>query len=154
MDAHKLHIGDFVKYRDTIVRVTSIYTKNGSNKIGFGNDDKDLVDADILQPIPVTAEMLLNNEFEEEVEAADPTFPKSIFVVEVEDEYWIEISWYDSHEVYESNTGQYLHLAPEEWGIEIWSKNGNYDCIRPMLYVHELQHMFQICGINREIILY
>ena len=106
-----------------------------------------------FEPIPLTPEILKKNGFKEEVREKDPTFPYSAFILD-ENEYHIEITWYDSHDIYEPYTGQFMGGVPEVWTLEVNNKRGNVDIeYSNKMYVHDLQHALKLCGIEKEIIL-
>jgi hypothetical protein len=159
MEANKLMVDDWVLWKGKPVQVASV----SGVKYSFGqidvtlahcNDKKILETHDIksIQPIPLTPEILEKNGFITEEREGDPTFPYLAFIIE-NDEYRVEITWYDSHDVYEPNTGEYLHGAPEVWNMEILGKCSTYYCSKNKLYLHELQHALKLCGIEKNIII-
>ena len=155
--AEELQVGDWVLWKDKFVQIAAI----SGIKWSFGqidvtlahcNDDKLLETHDIksISPIPLTIEILEKNGFITKEREGDPTFPYYAYIIE-NYEYRVEIIWYDQHEVYEANTGQYSHLAKETWAVEILGKHGNCDFGRNKLYIHELQHALRLCKIEKEI---
>ena len=62
MKANELMIGDYVNYRGHIIKVTSLYDKGGSNEVGWSNKESVWVNADNVDPIPLTPEILEKNE--------------------------------------------------------------------------------------------
>ena len=152
-----LMLNDLVMYQGEILRVGCI--SDYDIKIDLFEDGEDTPYAEIWQeeldevkPIPLTDEILEKNGFAIEERDGDITFPYLAFIIK-NDEYSVEITWYDSHDVYEPNTGKYLHSAPEVWNMEILGKCGNYDCGKNKIFVHELQHALRLCGIDKEIVL-
>ena len=137
---------DHLKY----VQIEEIYKSSILTKESEVESEE--VSIDNIRPIPLTPEIIEKNGFVTEEREGDPTFPYFAFIIE-NDEYRVEITWYDQHEVYEANTGEYLHGAPEVWNMEILGKCGNYDCGKNKLYVHELQHALKLCGIKKNIII-
>ena len=155
LKAEELSIGDWVNVpnyywdgRPYTGQVNGITKKHGTYYLQFGSALS--AEIDRCQPIPITKEILEKNGFEEEVREGDPTFPYSAFILDGDD-YHIEITWYDSHDRYEPNTGQFLGGVPEVWAIEVNSKRSNVDIERSKMYVHELQHALRLCGITKEI---
>ena len=63
MDVKSLQIGDYVNYRGQIIKVTSLYDKGGSNEVGWSDKESVWVNADNVQPIPLTPEILEKNGF-------------------------------------------------------------------------------------------
>lgn len=61
MKANELQIGDYVNYRGQIIKVTSLYDKGGSNEVGWSDKESVWVNADNVEPIPLTAEILEKN---------------------------------------------------------------------------------------------
>lgn len=58
MKVNELQIGDYVNYRGHIIKVTSLYDKGGSNEVGWSDKECVWVNADNVEPIPLTAEIL------------------------------------------------------------------------------------------------
>jgi hypothetical protein len=151
MKANELMVGDWVyNHRKWEYPIVEIH-KDSAVVVArhYGEEEFELSD---LYPIPLTPEILEKNGFITEEREGDPTFPYLAFIIE-NDEYRIEITWYDSHDVYEPNTGEYLHGAPEVWNMEILGKCGNYDFGKNKLYLHEFQHALKLCGIEKNIII-
>lgn len=152
MKANELMIGDYVIRKNVPKEILVVYTIDSIRNVvhldldGLGITEK----LENIEPIPITPEILEKNGFEEEVREGDPTFPYSAFILDGDD-YRIEITWYDSHDRYEPNTGQFLGGVPEVWAIEVNSKRSNVDIERNKMYVHELQHALRLCGITKEI---
>ena len=63
MKVNKLQIGDYVNYHGQFIKVTSLYDKGGSNEVGWSNKESVWVNADNVEPIPLTAEILEKNGF-------------------------------------------------------------------------------------------
>ncbi len=64
MKASELQIGDYVNYRGQVIKVTSLYDKGGSNEVGWSDKESVWVNADNVEPIPLTADILEKNGFE------------------------------------------------------------------------------------------
>lgn len=107
-----------------------------------------LVKIDEIKPIHLTVKHLEKFGFIEiEHEDGDPTFPYSSFILE-NDDYSIEITWYDSHDKYEPNTGTYLGSVPENWILNISSKNNHSYISKENLFFHEFQNALNACQIK------
>ena len=146
MKAEELMLGDWFKttYPNGVAyrKVTSIYEN------GYVSCKECVTNA--IEPIPLTPEILVKNGVEEEIREGDTTVPYSAFILD-EKENHFEITWYDSHDKYEPNTGEYLGGVPEVWTCEL-SVKGNYiDIQRNKLYVHQLQHALRLCGVDKNI---
>lgn len=154
MKVNELMIGDWVMFPNSIEKVQEISYVCGKGYCASFAASATLfpISIDKIKPIPLTPEILEKNGFITEEREGDPTFPYLAFIIE-NDEYRIEITWYDSHDVYEPNTGEYLHGAPEFWNMDILGKCGNYDCGKNKLYLHEFQHALKLCGIEKNIII-
>ena len=63
MKASELQIGDYINYRGQIIKVTSLYDKGGSNEVGWSDKVSVWVNADNVEPIPLTVEILEKNGF-------------------------------------------------------------------------------------------
>ena len=63
MKANELQIGDYVNYRGQVIKVTSLYDKGGSNEVGWSDKESVWVNADNVEPIFLTAEILEKNGF-------------------------------------------------------------------------------------------
>ena len=63
MKVQELQIGDLVDYRGKVIKVTSLYAKGGSNEVGFGDREDIWVNGRVLNPIPLTPEILEKNGF-------------------------------------------------------------------------------------------
>ena len=155
MKENELMIGDWVKFPIGYEKIQEIsYQQEIGGYCVWFAASATLFPCKIedIEPIPLTPEILERNGFITEEREGDPTFPYLAFIIE-NDEYRVEITWYDSHDVYEPNTGEYLHGAPEVWNMDILGKCGNYDCGKNKLYLHEFQHALKLCGIEKNIII-
>jgi len=122
MNAKELQIGDLVDYRGKVIEVTSLYAKNGSNEVGFGDKEDIWVNGCVLNPIPLTPEILERLGFEWRA-------------------YAVCLSGEDICLV---QCGDYWRAKPHQM---------SNDTICRIQYVHELQHLLRLCGIDKEITL-
>ena len=114
-------IGDWVEVSNTALQIAAL----GTIKAGFADSKNELFYHyyDVLQPIPLTIEILLKNGYKETAEG-------------VSTHYWID-DYDDPVMVLYSLDKFYLEYI--EWThIEL-------------KYVHELQHALRLCGIEKEI---
>lgn len=127
MKTEELMIGDWVLYREEVLKVTSLYTKRGANEIGFGESEDFWVDISNIEPIPLTPEILEKNGFEADDKNKDML-------------YW---NWSICEDCvsYDKETGT----------IRIFHTLGRLVFVHPLRYVHELQHALRLCGIEKEI---
>ena len=133
MKAEELMIGDWVSYRGTNIKVTSLYNKGDSNEVGWSDKESVWVNGRCIEPIPLTPEILEKNGF------------RVVFEGEL-------------HVCYFQDTGRFLvDIKVDKVGIfqklSIWDGFGNKVTIIECRFVHQLQHAFWLCGINKEIVL-
>jgi hypothetical protein len=121
MKANEMQIGDYVNYRGQIIKVTSLYDKGGSNEVGWSDKESVWVNADNVEPIPLTPEILEKNE----IDTVFKTKYKGFYL-----EYHAEAGMIV---LYVYNNGSF-----QPTGI----------CFK---YVHQLQHALRLCGIEKEI---
>ena len=161
-DYKSLMIGDWVmcpSIKEKYAKITEIYLtpeQEPKRMVALNVQGRRYcVPQENIEPVPLTTEILEKNGFLKEEKEGDPTFPFLSFVLSWIDEekYHIEICWIDSHDKYDANTGTYLHGVTEEWILEIECVKGYISISQPKLYVHELQHAFQLCSIEKEIML-
>jgi len=125
MKAKEIQIGDYVNYRGQIIKVTSLYDKGGSNEVGWSEKESVWVNADNVEPIPLTAEILEKNEFVLDDE----------WYIYTEQGINIAVAFRDDNEfVYD------LSILTGSGSVDIHAK-----------YVHELQHAMRLCNINKTI---
>lgn len=123
MKAEELMIGDYVNYRGRIIKVTSLYDKGGSNEVGWTDKESVWVNADNVEPIPLTPEILEKNDF---VQNTKDSIFEHIGCGIIYGKY------------YRRTEGKALDTG---------------DCLYPIKYIHQLQHAMRLCGINKEIVL-
>ena len=126
MKATGLMIGDLVCYRGTNIRVTSLYDKGGSNEVGWSDKECVWVNADNVEPIPLTPEILEKNGF---------------------------VEWRDKCYRWEYAEGVYINADFTEEEPWVHISNRCYSATPVCRYVHEFQHALRLCGIEKEIIL-
>ena len=140
MKTNELQIGDYVNYRGQIIKVTSLYDKGGSNEVGWSDKESVWVNADNVEPIPLTAEILEKNGWIKtkyaygrdcmEIHGADE-LPEGV-------DNALSMARWSIDENY-----QYHFLGLYMWKGSVMQHNVHY--------VHQLQHAFRIFGIDKEI---
>ena len=128
MKANELQIGDYVNYRGQNIKVTSLYDKGGSNEVGWSDKENVWVNADNVEPIPLTPEILEKNGFEKQ--GFDG------WLLDSKDLSWL-ILWRTDFSS--------PHLRIDSYS----SKRGSFSSA--VSYVHTLQHALHLCGIEKEI---
>ena len=125
MNANELMIGDWVHYRGTNIRVTSLYDKGGSNEIGWGDKESTWVNGRTVEPIPLTSEILERNGFRYHAPE------RGMYGV-------TSASYYDC----EGSP----HIFCDGDPFAVWFESGV-----DIRYVHQLQHVLRLCGVEKEI---
>lgn len=142
MKANQLSVGDFVTFDDCVkegdilpIRIQSIHYYDDEILATIGGEEScDILELnDEIVGIPITAEILEKNGF----------LYKKLKGIGDNEIWRIEDDYYDI-DIY-------------EWSDSIWVFR--YDCTEMSLphtqvvmsYVHELQHAFRLCGIEKEI---
>ena len=134
MNAKDLMVGDLVCCLGTNIQVTSLYDKGGSNEIGWGRLESTWANGSVIEPIPLTVEILEKNDFEK--------------------------NWQDNYEYFDDDEGLNITFHPKSSNYT----NGAYDYIdvkkgcltineMPITFVHELQHVLILCESKKEIVL-
>ena len=121
MKANELMIGDWVY--NPFTRKTL--------RLTFGRD-LDLAEELCLEPIPLNAEILEKNGFEQ-------------------DDYYLQFTLYLDNKRAKSRS---IVMLPqdEEWSeIDMTLRCNKADVTMELCYVHELQHALRLCGIEKEI---
>lgn len=141
MNAEELMIGDWVCYRGTNIQVTSLYDRNKSNEIGWGENESTWVRGWCIEPIPITQQILENNGFK---------------LVDGHTSHWkIDGNGYDDIQI--SGVPDPKHHAVLTLNAHKTSHTGyghgfyRFICDMDIQYVHELQHIMRICNIGKEI---
>ena len=129
-----LMIGDIVDYRGEIIKVTSLYAKNGSNEVGFGKYDGVWVDGSVIKPITLTPEILIKNGFEK-IDGVEKAICREY------GHLWV--CW----------DGKFLSVTDR---LNTTTRGGveqpHILLDIPVKYIHELQHGLMVCGITYEIV--
>ena len=121
MKANELMIGDWVY--NPFTRKTL--------RLTFGRD-LDLAEDLCLEPIPLNAEILEKNGFEQ-------------------DDYYLQFTLYLDSKRAKSRSVVMLP-QDEEWSeIDMTLRCNKADVTMELCYVHELQHALRLCGIDKEI---
>lgn len=144
MKANELMIGDYINYRGQIIKVTSLYDKGGSNEVGWSDKESVWVNADNVEPIPLTTEILEKNGFEKvqiHGEKQDDIFQC------FDNEIIIEVGIYDPNFI----LIHYRNETPD--GINSGELSSIVKVDGGKFYLHELQHALRLCGIKKEIVL-
>lgn len=138
MKATELQIGDYVNYRGQIIKVTSLYDKGGSNEVGWSDKESVWVNADNVEPIPLTPEVLEKNGFE--------TDDGTHFSIQ-EQSNTLELL------LNEMPFGRYdFHIVRTERTTNKCNQRCYIDRYFASIdYVHQLQHALRLCGIEKEI---
>jgi hypothetical protein len=140
MKVNEIQIGDYVNYRGQIIKVTSLYDKGGSNEVGWSDKESVWVNADNVEPINLTPEIL-------------------------EKIGWIRTKYAYGRDCMEIHGADKLPegvdnaLSMARWSID---KNYQYHFLDLYMwkgsvmqhnvhYVHQLQHAFRNFGIEIEI---
>ena len=129
MKATELMIGDWVRCTDPKpFRIDQI---DGIDEVVYSDDDF-WIDAETLQPIPLTVEILDKN-----CEHIRTWYGKSF-----------EWTWYNEE------NGSYIELSSRACEDDFFfSVNGGEYYLFKITYVHELQHALRLCGIEKEVVL-
>jgi hypothetical protein len=136
LSVKSLQIGDYINYRGQIIKVTSLYDKGGSNEVGWSDKESVWVNADNVEPIPLTPEILEKNEFV----ANKHVYPYPYYeYINEEDEVKIGFAYP------QGNRTSYK----EPW-VYVDSENVFIEHL-PCMFVHQLQHALRLCGIEKEI---
>lgn len=143
MKANEFMIGDWVtgkKWRENPLKLIRI-NDNGKYYYGITSDGTQVGPflLEEIEPIPITPDILEKNGFEERHDY----FPYVYFLLKESG---------DSDNYSASLETEYDTERSEEY----WSCNaGNYnaDVTIAIHYVHEMQHIFRLCGINKEIVI-
>ncbi|MBP5545708.1 MAG: hypothetical protein J6X59_00290 [Bacteroidales bacterium] len=140
MKANELMIGDWVRCTDP--NPFKIEQIDGVEEQCYG-DDGFWVDTRDLRPIPLTAEILEKNGFEELMSEAKGV--AAIFGRKVEHTgVWM----YRIPDTFDS-----VSYVPERKLLHLKVMEGGIIDLHNFQYVHELQHFLRLCGIEKEVVL-
>ena len=133
MKATELQLGDYVNYRGQIIKVTSLYDKGGSNEVGWSDKESVWVNGRCIEPIPLTPEILENNEFTRDPlwHHCDKDFGN--YTISVQLGYANKIEYI---KIYEKGKDD---VVPSE-------RTKLY--LTHIKYVHQLQQALRLCGIK------
>ena len=138
MKAKDLMIGASVNYRGQIINVTSLYDKGGSNEVGWSNKERVWVNADNVEPIPLTPEILEKNGFV----ANKRVYPYPYYEYTNEEDK-LKVGFTFPHGNRTSYKDPWVYIDSENVFVEHL----------PCVFVHQLQHAFRLCGIEKEIVI-
>lgn len=142
MKANELMIGDWVRSDNETTQVTDIVTDHREMLCSVSCADRATYDDVGLQPIPLTAEILEKNRFEElmsEGERVAEMFGRKPHPTGV----WMYcFGRFDS-----------VAYVPERSFLRIKFMEGCQADIANIKYVHELQHALRLCGVEKEVVL-
>lgn len=131
MKATELMIGDYVLVKPSmmLIKVAAVHHK----KVGYHAAPHKLnwVRMDLLEPIPLTLEILERNGFTHCL-----TAPCGYYHAPICDMF--DILFHASEDTYE-----------DTWHTEVFTDhNDNNFVLYNLCYVHELQHALRLCGLN------
>lgn len=154
MDAKELMAGDWVRIKDNVdeeayfmhegmkagqyVKVEEVLSI-GINPRWSGAEVSDVIPWDAIEPVPVTVEILTDNDFENVFHA----YSDWAYRFEINDEKGYIIA--DVQVCYGLDEN-------EKWTGVFFGQNGEIEEFR-LSYVHELQHAMRLFGIDKEIVL-
>ena len=126
-----LQIGDYILAKPSmmLIKVAAVHHK----KVGYHAVTNKLnwVRMDLLEPIPLTPEILEKNGFERHI-----TAPCGYYHAPVDDMF--DILFHASEDTYE-----------DTWHTEVFiDHNDNEYVLFNLCYVHEFQHALRLCGLN------
>lgn len=145
MKCSDLQIGDYVLVKPSmmLIKVAAVH----KNKVGYHAVTHKLnwVRMDLLEPIPLTPEILKKIGFKEYEEDYH-----NEYVCEKYDEtsyYEIVICWKDSYD--NGALDAFNHVQWDEgWKLDIVSEGSYNKGWCKTIYLHELQHALRLCGLN------
>ena len=97
--------------------------------------DYDVFDCEDVHPIPLNQEILVKNGFE---------FQRHEFKT-TNDDYWISD---DKRIIFR---GEHMTNSFNKWSVHVDTKDMRTMAYLEITYVHELQHLMRLCGIEKEI---
>jgi hypothetical protein len=149
MKYSELMIGDYVKYQGHIYIIEEISAKGWVHLINPETKTRVNVTSDyiidLLEPIPLTSEILERNGFKKYEEDYH-----NEYVCEKCDEtsyYEVVICWKDSYD--NGALDAFNHVQWDEgWKLDIVSEGSYNKGWCKTIYLHELQHALRLCGLN------
>lgn len=137
MKVTELMIGDYVKYQGHIYIIEEISAKGWVHlvrpeaKIRINMTSDYIID--LLEPIPLTKEILERNGFTQHITASDGYYDAPVLYMDEDD-----VLFHVSEDTYE-----------DTWHVETFTDhNDNEYVLFNLCFVHELQHTLKICGLN------
>ena len=128
MQTNELMVGDWLLYNKEPFQVTSLYAKNSANEIGFGSKQDFWVDISNVEPIPLTPEILEKNGFP----ILDRKYKDKLYLITS------NLVWHEG----------YMECC--QWSVALYERLPVLRC----KYVHELQHILKLIGMeDKKIIL-
>lgn len=144
MKVKELQIGDYVNYRGQIIKVTSLYDKGGSNEVGWSDKESVWVNADNVEPIPLTPEILARMGFTiEEEPKYDDTY--------TEDEYTATMRCVDSRKCEVEIEYNTYWKKLRAFNYDPHNRLGFTSIETQVEYVHELQHILRVMKVDKEL---
>jgi hypothetical protein len=126
-----LMVGDLVLHDGKVIRVDAVHKR----KIGYHKTKDKLtwLFSGQFEPIPLTPEILEKNGFE-----FDDVIPECRMFMGIDDRVALR------------NDKEYMN-SDNEWHVHIDSEDYCTIANCELTYVHELQHVLKLCGIDKEI---
>lgn len=131
MEAKEVMVGDWVKYGNRFAIIKSITPNECCILVSCGGSDELVWETyDNIEPIPLTSEILEKNEWEKRNDAC---------------------IYYDSEHEY-----QIIFMLKEYNYTHLYNYiDASIGCITiremPITYLHELQNLMRLCGINNKV---
>lgn len=149
MKCQELQIGDYVLVKPSMIpiKVAAVHHK----KVGYHAVTHKLnwVRMDLLEPIPLTPEILEKNGFREH--EADYCNEYLCDKCDETSYYEVVISWRDSFD--NGALDSFNHVQWDEgWKLDIESVGSYNKGWCKTIYLHELQDALRLCKINKEIV--
>lgn len=136
MKVEELMIGDWVMSNDlkTPIKICSIMNHYGTNIYFYHEASEYISNISKLEPIPLTPEILEKNGFNLNDEIDD---------CKLYDGIDNRVTIHNYKGVINSNNEWHIHIDNEDYSTIASCE---------LTYVHELQHLLKLCGIEKEII--
>lgn len=134
--------GNFLHRNGSVVKVVGTLP-NDIIVIQRREDDLQFTeDISNLEPISLSSNLFKNNNFSIEKFKSEPKIIYSLFSMKDNDGE-IKILW-------ESTFSSDLQCIVDLWHIKIISKKNRVSLQRDTLFLHQLQNIFSLCGIEKE----
>ncbi len=131
-----LSVGDWVKASGVAKRVHSIEYQNGAYFVNFSDPDtnsEDYIHAPFIEPIPITAEILEKNGWR--------VIAKEV----LGDDY----EYHGEERVWDDENCS-IEICEAKQGV-FWDSWSNEYYMWRLEYVHQLQHLIRLAGVDKEI---